>query len=310
VTTSSLFSACTLDLEFGWTAVHRLPLERGYQVLQELPRASRWSVGRVGSRQRRSETHPRARFEAFTNFFLDYRIFRKMPASHKEIWRSWWDPDAAQSPQWWYFLSTKKVIRYDGEFWSRIGSFAGSAGGEHDPRTDRLPLAETRPAHQALASHEVSPMTRTNRSGGKRTKTQAGGRDDGGEWVRAFVHVRGDHDHAACPPSRLWCKVDGRRTRLAWERSHAPMKSRQTIPIGDERHSARVVRPEGRQAERESARRRSGPSPSRRTAPPPTSPIQTASWNQQPVSCSRAQLGSHLVGSRANPTAHIHLLPP
>jgi hypothetical protein len=42
-----------------------------------------------------------------------------------------------------------------------------------------------------------------------------------------------------------------------WGRCHAPIKSRRTSPTGDERHSERWSGPNGRQPERESARRRS-----------------------------------------------------
>src|SRR4051812_40848117 len=61
-----------------------------------------------------------------------------------------------------------------------------------------------------------------------------------------------------------------------WRRCHASIKSRQTSPIGDERHNkSRSDRRSGRQPQRESARRRSGPSPARRTSP--TTRITTAS---------------------------------
>ena len=52
-------------------------------------------------------------------------------------------------------------------------------------------------------------------------------RGDPDDRVRALVHVRTEHDHQLSP-LLLAVEVDGRRTRLARGRGHAPFKSRRT----------------------------------------------------------------------------------
>jgi hypothetical protein len=84
---------------------------------------------------------------------------------------------------------------------------------------------------------------------------------DGGDRVRTLVSVRAEHDHALV---LLLILQGGRLADTAcWRRCHASIKSRQTSPTGDERQNkSRSDRRSGRQPQRESARRRSGPSPS------------------------------------------------
>jgi hypothetical protein len=65
------------------------------------------------------------------------------------------------------------------------------------------------------------------------------------------------------------------------------IKSRRTIPTGDERHNKRKSGHSGRQPQRESARRRSGPSPRRRTSPTP------ANRNSKPQCGSERSADSH-----------------
>ena len=70
-------------------------------------------------------------------------------------------------------------------------------------------------------------------------------------------------------------EVDSPADMACWGRCHAPIKSRRDIPDRRRATQRKAVRPHGRQPERESARRRSGPSPQRRTSP--TTRITTAS---------------------------------
>ena len=81
------------------------------------------------------------------------------------------------------------------------------------------------------------------------------GRDvDRGERVRALVGVRPEHDHD--PRPHPFHPDAGRSADTAcWGRCHAPIKSRRTSPTGDERHNKRKSGPQGRQPQRESARR-------------------------------------------------------
>ena len=102
----------------------------------------------------------------------------------------------------------------------------------------------------------------------------AGRRRDRGDRVRALVGVRTEHDHRPRPPLTS-TEADARRTRLAGGAatllsSHAGHPR----PATSDTTKGSQAQP-GRQPERESARRRSGPSPPRRTSP--TRRIQTAS---------------------------------
>jgi hypothetical protein len=101
----------------------------------------------------------------------------------------------------------------------------------------------------------------------------AGWRCDRGDRVRTLVSVRAEHDHAFVV---LLILRGGRLVDTAcWRRCHASIKSRQTSPTGDERQTNGSQATPGRQPQRESARRRPGPSPPRRTSP--TTRIKTAS---------------------------------
>ena len=83
-------------------------------------------------------------------------------------------------------------------------------------------------------------------------------------------------------------------------RCHAPIKSRRTSPTGDERHSKRWSGPHGRQPQRESARRRSGPSP--RVGRHRRAAIETASLKAVAVLFARTLLPRHRRGTtRADP---------
>ena len=90
----------------------------------------------------------------------------------------------------------------------------------------------------------------------------------------------------------LHSRLSGRPADTAcWGRCHAPFKSRRNIPDRRRATQRKVVRPNGRQPERESARRRSGPSPRRRTSP--TTRIETASLKGAArAATSRARGGS------------------
>ena len=147
-------------------------------------------------------------------------------------------------------------------------------------RTTRSPLAEQKPLERArdvpavlqrphpLVAQAARPRPAPRKpalADRDRLLAQqlAGARADRGDGVRALVHVRTEHDHHRRPLSpRL--KVDARRTRLAWGRCHAPIKSRQDIPTGDERHSESQSGQHGRQ-------------PEKRVSSPPVGTLSSAS---------------------------------
>jgi hypothetical protein len=89
--------------------------------------------------------------------------------------------------------------------------------------------------------------------------------------------------------SSSWIDRDGHLADTACSRRcHASIKSRQTSPTGDERQNKGSQAQPGRQPQRQSARRRSGPSPPRRTSPTSRNP------NSKPRSSSAATFGSLL----------------
>ena len=125
-----------------------------------------------------------------------------------------------------------------------------------DPETCRQSsIAHTRSAPRPRAQREQSRGALSARQDRLLAEQLAGRRRDRGDRVRALVGVRTEHDHDLRPPPLDW--VGHPADTACSGRCHAPIKSRQGIHDRRRATQRKAVRPDGRQPERESARRRS-----------------------------------------------------
>src|SRR4051812_6622208 len=156
-------------------------------------------------------------------------------------------------------------------------------------RTRDMPAVLKRP--NPLLAHRTRPIEQRDKApladrDRLLTEHLAGCRDDRRDRVRTLVHVCTEHNHSRCPFTST--EADSPADTACWGRYHAPIKSRRDVPDQRRATQQKQVRPNGRQPQRESARRQPE---SPLAAGRHRAPIQTASLDALAPLCRASRRG-------------------